>query len=122
MFTFRFATTPGKRLVMPVSRTAGAAVSTSGAVVTKLLVAAAGAVGTGRPGPRGTGQVRGDATACPGPVPRLLRRSGPASSRLAGNRDLAVDDLLLVGVELGLDVVDLAPGGGVVDAAGLEVV
>src|SRR4051794_21621815 len=104
MFTFRFATTPGKRLVMPVSRTAGAAVSTSGAVVTKLLVTAAGAVGDGRA--RGLGaQDRSGATLprapdrCPGPVPRLPRRSGPASSRLGGNRDLAVDDLLLVSVE-----------------------
>ena len=32
-------------------------------------------------------------------------------SGLAGNLDLPVDDLLLVVVELGLDVVDLAAGG-----------
>jgi hypothetical protein len=53
---------------------------------------------------------RGDATALPG-LPRV--RSGS----LLGYGDLPVDDLLLEVLELGLDVVDLAAGGGVVDAA-----
>src|SRR5690606_5357377 len=45
-----------------------------------------------------------------------------AASGAGRNRDLAVDDLLLVLVEGGLDVVDVAAGGGVVDATGLQVV
>src|SRR5450759_4634662 len=42
--------------------------------------------------------------------------------RLGWNHDLAVDDLLLVGIELGLDVVDLAAGGAVANATHLQVV
>src|SRR5919112_3106484 len=122
MLTSRLATTPGKRLVIPLSHTAGAAVWTSGAVVTELLVAAAGARRAGEAGV-GRRTARGDATASPRTgVPSA--RTGPScvGSRRGGHRDLAVDDLLLVGVDLGLDRVQLPTGRGVVDAAGLEVV
>src|SRR5215218_4730512 len=50
MLTSWLATTPGKRLVIPLSRTAGAAVWTSGAVLTELLVTAAGARRAGEAG------------------------------------------------------------------------
>src|SRR5690606_34933553 len=43
-------------------------------------------------------------------------------SRLAGDRDLAVDDVLLGGLDLVGDVVDLATGGGQAHAVRLQVV
>src|SRR5689334_12095748 len=50
-----------------------------------------------------------------------MGRSVGSLSGLGRHLDLAVDDLLLVVVELGLDVVEEAARRGVVDAAGLEV-
>src|SRR4051794_6839617 len=46
----------------------------------------------------------------------------PAGSRRVRHRDLAADDLLLVLVDLTLDVVDEATGGGQADAVALQVV
>src|SRR6266496_3764241 len=97
--TSEAATTPGKRLVMPCSSTAG-----------------------GSPAGRSTavaGSAGGLAMAhAPGRAPR------PSAFELGlgGHLDLAADDLLLVFVDLGLDVVHLAAGGRVVHPAGLEVV
>src|SRR5690606_37447820 len=48
--------------------------------------------------------------------------AGSTSGQLVGYGDLPVHDLLLVLVQLGLDVVDLAAGERVVDAAGPQVV
>src|SRR3954471_20215809 len=50
-----------------------------------------------------------------------LARTRVTSSRRRRNLDLAVDDLLAVVVDLGLDVVDEAAGGGQADALGLQV-
>ena len=51
------------------------------------------------------------------------RRSGPATDHGVGrDLDLAVDDLLTVVVDLALDVVDEAAGGGQADAVGRQVV
>src|SRR5262249_55861111 len=56
-------------------------------------------------------------------VCRAPRRHGfgSAAGRLRRYRDLTADDLLLVGVQLVLDVVDLAAGDGVADAVHLQV-
>src|SRR3954453_289003 len=137
------ATTPGKRLVMPSSATAASALGVpagrSGAAAVMATTPRPGPERSpggwfwwvwpgpcrcpGRPPEPGTDTARDDATAPPGPC-RPARGSISRSHGSRGGRDLdlARDDLLLVGVELRLDVVDLATGGGVVHAAGLEVV
>src|SRR3954453_12234404 len=74
--TSELATTPGNRLVIPLSSTAGGSVS----ITAPLQHADNG------------GEPKGS--------PPSLGRSG---GRLRRNRDLAVDDLLLVVVELALD-------------------
>src|SRR6266540_5428740 len=81
--TSELATTPGNRLVIPLSSTAGGS----------LVIAA--------PIRRNGG----------GPV--RVPRPHKCRSLLARNRDLSRDDLLLEVVELGLDVVHLAAAGRV---------
>src|SRR6478609_5827371 len=115
-----FATTPGKRLVMPRSSTAGACelpVPTC-AMAESVMVHTprSGSPHCERPAGQGNAKARVETLPRP-PGPRV----NPSGSRLGRNLDLAVDDLLLVAVQLGLDVIDQATGGGVVDAAGLEV-
>src|SRR4051794_7676569 len=51
-----------------------------------------------------------------------VRARGSAGSEGVGNLDLAGDDLLLVGVDLVLDVVELPTAGRVADTVALEVV
>src|SRR6188474_2328180 len=106
MLTSLLATTPGNRLVMPLSSTAMSAepparCTDSGVVVAEIAHAPHNAAGPGQ---------------------TLSRLSGPGepigcSNRLlVRHRDLAADDLCLVVLELGLDVVDLPTGRGVADA------
>src|SRR5919112_2058380 len=120
--TSRLATTPGKRLVTPVSSTATSDRAAGGADEARVRSSgmAVSCSGTGpassRTGVKANG-ARGTLARSHGPRPR---RAG--SGGRVGDLDLAGDDLLLVLVELGLDVVDLTTGGGVVDAALLEVV
>src|SRR3954468_22847993 len=109
--TSEFATTPGKRLVIPLSSItgapAGASASSGRWVETVLMVRIL------------TQSAQGPRDGAPGPAPWLLLRS---SGRSGGRRDLqaAVLDLLLVLLQLGLDVVDEATAGGVADTAVLE--
>src|SRR3954468_13675019 len=127
------ATTPGKRLVIPRSSTASGVDSvngiSSGAGVGHGLQSRTGGLpaagrrtttssrrGDGTHGKRRAGGVyHPRARRCP----VLLRTS---ASRGRGDLDLAVDDLLLEVVELGLDVVDEPTRGGQAHAAGREVV
>src|SRR5215218_7529091 len=81
MLTSWLATTPGKRLVIPLSRTAGAAVWTSGAVLTELLVTAAGARRAGEAG-RGAGRSGATLPRHPGPASRPLGRDLPVSGHI----------------------------------------
>src|SRR4051812_16694876 len=100
--TWSFAMTPGNRLPMSVRRTA---------------MSWASLVSLTNP-PVADGAWAGPGSNATASAP------GPGSGRcLLARRDLdgAVDDLLLVVVQLGLDVVDLATARGVVDAALLEV-
>src|SRR3954469_20112668 len=98
----RLATTPGKRLVMPRSSTAK---GTALVLIAPLY---------SFPHVNGGWERRKPA------LPASVRR--PGASRSGGHRDLAADDLLLVVVELGLDVVDETARRGQADAVGLQVV
>src|SRR4051812_14002561 len=126
-----FATTPGKRLVIPRS-------STASGVDSSILSPRGRCGGDGRGGgppgrarrrPRPTPRPYTRKTTGPGPVPPWTRRRPsvlrncfpPSGARGGRGLDLAADDLLLEGVELVGDVVDLPPGGGQADALGLEV-
>src|SRR5829696_2930977 len=106
--TSELATTPGKRLVMPRNSTAAVPGGAAGcpAVAADDTVPPSGV----RTDPGGRYRV------APGPD-RVPDSSGDGRRHLDG----AVDDLLLQVVELGLDVIDLATGGGVGDTVGCEV-
>src|SRR5688500_14087395 len=101
MLTSLLATTPGNRLVMPLSSTAMSAEASARCTDSGVVVAEiAHAPHKKQPGPGRRYRVR------PGPV----NRSGVRIGLLVGHRDLAADDLGLVVVELCLDVVDLSAG------------
>src|SRR4051812_47821865 len=94
-----FATTPGKRLVIPTSSTAYSPARSP--------VAPASSTTPAMPPPTPRRSPVRAPRAAPGPAPRLRR---------AGHRDRAADDRGLVGVELGRDVGEVVAGGGVADA------
>src|SRR5215210_1109103 len=112
MLTSLLATTPGNRLVMPVSSTAISVEPSDRCADSVVVVAEIAHAPHKQPGPGRRYRVR------PGPV----NRSGVRVALLVGHRDLAADDLCLVVLELCLDVVDLPTGRGVADAVLLQVV
>src|SRR5689334_5089524 len=79
--------------------------------------------GSGVTPPRGAGETERARGGCATRTRcQVLRTAERSLGRLGRNRDLAVDDLLLVVVELVGDVVDEATARGVAHAVDLEVV
>src|SRR3954470_9658351 len=103
----RLATTPGKRLVMPLSSTAYGSPERGSSLV---LIAPLYSI------PDANGGWERSTPARPASVIE------PERSRSGGHRDPAGLDLVRVLLDLALDVVDEAAGGGQADAVGLQVV
>src|SRR5665647_3583557 len=128
--TSLLATTPGKRLVMPCSSTAGATIDPASATLwAESVMAHTPRTGPAtlramidEPGAEDTEAREARYRASPGPCVIPCNTQSKRHLRPGRNHDLAVDDLLLEGAELGLDVVHLAAGQAVADATGLQVI